>query len=61
MFTATTREVIEPVASDTLRIMELSGEGSDELRQAMSQYKAGWHREREFRGRAQGGEQGGEG
>ena len=61
MFTATTWVLIERVASYTLRIMELSGEGSDELRQAMSQYKAGWHREREFRGRAQGGEQGGEG
>lgn len=39
---------MDKVVAHTLRIMELSGEGSPELIKLMTDYKAGWHREEEF-------------
>lgn len=40
--------ICKQLVAHTLRIMELSGEGSQELRDMMAEYKAGWHREVEF-------------
>lgn len=42
------RKICKQLVAHTLRIMELSGEGSKELLTLMSEYKAGWHREEEF-------------
>lgn len=41
-------KICTQLVAHVLRIMELSGEGSDELLDAMTAYKAGWHREHEF-------------
>ncbi len=40
--------ICKQLVAHVLRIMELSGEGGEELRGAMASYKAGWHREGEF-------------
>lgn len=41
-------KICKQIIAHALRIMELSGEGSEELRGLMCEYKTGWHREREF-------------
>ena len=40
--------ICKQLVAHTLRIMELSGEGSPELLALMTDYKTGWHRENEF-------------
>lgn len=40
--------ICKQLVAHTLRIMELSDEGSEELRSLMTEYKTGWHREGEF-------------
>ena len=40
--------ICKQLVAHTLRIMELSGEGDEELLIKMRNYKKGWHREEEF-------------
>ena len=40
--------ICKQLVAHTLRIMELSNEGSGELINLMREYKSGWHREKEF-------------
>jgi uncharacterized protein YbdZ (MbtH family) len=40
--------ICKQLVAHTLKIMELSNEGSDELINLMTEYKSGWHREKEF-------------
>jgi hypothetical protein len=42
------KRICRQLVAHVLRIMELSVEGSEELRTAMAEYKSGWHREKEF-------------
>ena len=41
-------KICKQLVAHTLRIMELSDEGSLELREMMKDYKKGWHKEDEF-------------
>ena len=45
----TDAKVCKQLVAHTLRILELSGEGNDDMLSSMRAYKKGWHREIEFK------------
>ena len=42
------KRICKQLVAHALKILELSGEGSDELLKEMKQYKKSWHRESDF-------------